>query len=325
MKELEPFCLSIREDLLKVEALMQRELQSNVPFVRHVSEYIITNGGKRLRPILVLLSAKIAGYSGDSAIHCAAALEFMHTASLLHDDVVDNADLRRGKSSANAIWGNHVSVLVGDFFYCRACDILVGQKNLSILKKVTDTMVETTEGEVLEIAKSNSMDITEEDYLQIITRKTAILISACCQIGAILGNISEEFALGLGQYGLYLGISFQLADDLLDYMSESEKIGKLKGTDLREGKLTLPLIIALKKATPEESRIIKDALIAKELEERRLKEILSIIQKYDGITYTLNLAKQYVLRAKGELVQFKPSIEKEALTALANFAIERNR
>lgn len=323
--ELAPIALPVREELEKVEELMQLKLHSSVPFVRHVTEYVLKNGGKRLRPLLTLLSARIAGSQGEAAIQSGAALEFMHTASLLHDDVIDNAELRRGKVSTNARWGNQVSVLVGDFFYCRACDILVSLKNLQILKLVTDAMIETTEGEVLEIAKSNSMDVNEEDYLQIVTHKTAVLIATACQVGAILGNISEEFSVALRNYGLSLGIAFQLADDVLDYLSEQDKFGKLKGTDLREGKLTLPLIIALKKARSEEVRIIKDALIAREVGEGHLKEIVSIIQKYDGISYTLNLAKRYVERAKGELVLFKPSIEKEALTALANYVIDRNR
>ncbi|MDO8644638.1 MAG: polyprenyl synthetase family protein, partial [bacterium] len=171
--KLEPICLPIREDLKKVEAFIQSQIHSAVPLVTDVAEYVIQNGGKRIRPILCLLAARLAGFSGERAIQSAAALEFMHTASLLHDDVIDNAEIRRGKSSANSRWGNQVSVLVGDFFYCRVCDIFVSQKDLRLLKLITQTMVQTTEGEVLEIAASNNPELTEDQYLEIIKNKTA--------------------------------------------------------------------------------------------------------------------------------------------------------
>lgn len=322
---LEHICLHIRDDLAKVEDVIQDQIRSDVPFVTHVAEYIVNNAGKRLRPILCLLSAKLAGYTGDKAINSAVALEFMHTASLLHDDVVDNATIRRGKTSANAKWGNAVSVLVGDFFYCRVCEIFVAQQDLRLLKLITHTMLRTTEGEVLEISRNNDVSTTEEEYLQVLHKKTADLLATSCEIGGVLANVSEEFCLALKDYGRHLGTAFQLADDILDYTADLDQFGKAAGTDLREGKMTLPLIVALKKAGPEEARIIKDALIANDLEEWRLKEVISIINKYEGIAYTMNLARNYVNQAKQALNIFKPSIEKEALLALADYVVERNK
>lgn len=324
-KNLEEISLPIKEDLVRVEEVIKAHLKSSVSFITTISEYVIRNGGKRIRPALCLLSSRLAGATGQKVYDSAAAMEFFHTATLMHDDVVDNAKLRRTKPSANAKWGNPVAVLVGDFFYCQASALLVGTENLRIIKKITDAMLLTTEGETLEITKSNDLSTTEEDYLKIIHDKTAILMSASCEIGGILANVSEAYTKALAEYGRSLGIAFQLADDILDYVSEDEKFGKVTGTDLKEGKLTLPLIVALRHCDESEKRVIKDALIAETLETSMLKEIIQVINKYQGIDYTIKLAKTYINRAQEALHIFKPTVEREALIRLTNYVIERDQ
>lgn len=321
---LEEICLPIKQDLIEVEQVLRSRLASSVGFVTDIAEYVIKNGGKRLRPILCLFSSRLAGAGGHEVVDCAAAMEFFHTATLMHDDVIDNAELRRGKASANARWGNHVSVLVGDFFYCQASTLLVGTGNMKIIQLITQAMRATTEGEILEISKSNDFSTVEGDYLKIVSEKTAVLMASSCQIGGLLGNVSEEYTSALAEYGRNVGIAFQLADDVLDYISEGAKFGKAKGTDLREGKLTLPLIVALRHCGSEEQRVIKDALIAEKLEGGRLREIVSIINKFGGIDYTMKLAQSYAEKANESLNPFKPTIEKEAMSALAHYVTRRN-
>ncbi|MBI2082471.1 MAG: polyprenyl synthetase family protein [Deltaproteobacteria bacterium] len=322
---LEELCLPIKSELSEVDRTIQANLVSSSPFVTDIAQYVAQNGGKRLRPILCLLSSRISGARDKRIIESAVAMEFFHTATLMHDDVIDNAELRRGKTSANSRWGNQIAVLVGDFFYCRASDLLVGLRDLRVIELITRIMQITTEGEIFEIVKSNDLNCTEDDYLKIVRGKTAELMGACCEIGGILGNVSEEFTQALREYGLHIGIAFQLADDLLDYMSDPSQFGKTKGTDLKEGKLTLPLLVALKKANEPERRLIKDALIAERLEENRLKEIISIIEYHGGIQATRDLAQSYIQKAKEALTPFKPSIEKEALVCLADYVIQRQQ
>ncbi len=322
---LEEICLPIKRDLAEVEAVIRKHITSDVTFITEIAEYVIRDGGKRLRPILCLLSSRLAGASTEKAIHCAAAMEFFHTATLMHDDVIDNAKLRRGKVSTNNRWGNQVAVLVGDFFYCQASTLLVSTGNLKVIEMVTNAMLATTEGEILEIAKSNDITTTEEDYLKIITDKTAVLMSTSCAIGGVLGNVSQEYVTALGEYGRSLGVAFQLADDVLDYVSDDEKFGKTPGTDLREGKITLPLLVALRHCSQDERRLIKDAVIADTIDDARLKEIVAIIHKYGGIQSTLDHARSYIQKAVAALHPFKPSMEKETLQTLASFVIDRKQ
>jgi octaprenyl-diphosphate synthase len=322
---LEEICLPIKSELAQLDKVIQEKLSSSVPFVTHVAEYVARNGGKRLRPVLCLFSSKLAGTSDKKTIDCAAAMEFFHTATLMHDDVIDGADLRRGKVATNSRWGNQVAVLVGDFFYCRASDLIVGTEDLRIIRLITNAMRITTEGEIFEISKSSDLKTTKEDYLKIVEEKTAVLIGASCEVGGILGNVSEEYTTALRNFGLYTGVAFQLADDVLDYVSDTSKFGKKRGVDLKEGKLTLPLIVALQKAGEPEKRLIKDALIAEKLEEGHLREIISIIQKYDGIEETKKLAQTYVSKAKDCLSIFKPTMEREALKAIADYVIDRQK
>lgn len=323
MADLKEILIPVQHEMDELEAAITFHLASKVPFVESVVDYVMKNGGKRLRPMLTVLGSKLAGYSGTAAVSLGAAIEFMHTASLLHDDVLDNADIRRGRATTNVKWGNHVSVLVGDFFYCRAMDILVGQGDIRILRMITDAITTTTEGEILEITKSNDISTTQDDYLKIIGGKTAALFGASCQIGAVLGNVSPAFESALNKFGFKLGMAFQLMDDILDYTSSEDEFGKTNGTDLREGKLTLPLIIALSQCKKEEAQKIKSVLISDATSAAHFKEILQIVERYGGIAGTVQLAKNYVEQAKEELSVFKPSLEKEALLSIADYVLFR--
>lgn len=318
------FALPVAREMEQVEAVLQHYLHSEVELVNQVVQYIIQNGGKRLRPLLTLLSAKVCGYQGEeSAARLGAAMELIHTASLMHDDVVDDAPLRRGKPSAKAKWGNSVSVLVGDFFWCMMSKIIVEQGCLRTLKVVTDTITATTEAEILEITKHSNFSVTEEDYLRIVRGKTAVLLAACCQIGAILGGVSEKHEMALRRYGYDMGVAFQLADDILDYESEEEKFGKHKGGDLREGKLTLPLIVALRCGTEKERQTIKNVLLSGKIDLENFRDILEIIRRYGGIQEAESRAREFVEKAKRNLEIFKPSLERDALIGLADYAVER--
>ncbi|HBF13519.1 MAG TPA: octaprenyl diphosphate synthase [Deltaproteobacteria bacterium] len=321
--DLREIVLPFGHEIERLEKVIRSHLNSNVPFVGSVVEYVIQNGGKRLRPVLTLISARLSSYQGSESLSIGAAIEFMHTASLLHDDVLDNATLRRGRATINKKWGNHVSVLVGDFFYCRAMDILVKHGDLRILRVVTDAVTSLTEGEILEIIKTNDPTLKEEEYLKIITGKTAELIAAACQAGAIMGKLSGEFEQALRQYGLCLGIAFQLVDDVLDYTAQEEEFGKINGTDLKEGKLTLPLLLALKRCNEEETILVKNALVAESINADVFKTIFGIIHKYEGVRDTLSLAQNYVERAKKSLDPFRPSLEKDSLCALADYVLMR--
>jgi len=317
--------MPISDELGRLDGVMRERTESNIPLVTEVAHYIIQNGGKRLRPVLCLLACKLVGYSGEQAIYCAAGLEFIHTASLLHDDVIDHAEMRRGRPSANAKWGNHISVLVGDFFYCRSSDIFTKTGQLAIVQLITDTITQTTEGEVFETIKSNDMDIQESDYLRIIEDKTAVLFRAACEVASVLGEVGEEFKSALRAYGTALGMAFQLADDYLDYISDEAQLGKARGTDLREGKLTLPLIAALREATAVEQKIFKEALMAERLDDAKFREVVSMLEKYGALEYTRQRASDYAEDAKQALALFKPSLAKESLLTLADYFVYRSQ
>ncbi|MBF0104820.1 MAG: polyprenyl synthetase family protein [Deltaproteobacteria bacterium] len=316
--------IPFQKQISELEGTLLSLLDSEVPFVRSVAEYILKNGGKRLRPVLTVISAKMSGFSGIQAYKMGGCIEFIHTASLLHDDVVDNAKIRRGQTSVNAKWGNHVSVLVGDFFYSRASQLLTEQANLKILKVVTDCITALTEGEVLEIVTNSNHKTTREEYLTIIKNKTALLFSAACEVGGLLGGVSNNFQEALKEYGYHLGMAFQLADDVLDYTSSEEVFGKAMGVDLQEGKLTLPLITALGFASEAEALVIKNALLGKRLEHELFLEVKNIIKKYNGFELTFELARDHINKAKQSLTPFRDSIEKDILLTIADYVVTRN-
>ena len=321
--DLRQICIPIRSEVDSVEAFIASHLNSRYSFVQGVTDYVMKNGGKRLRPILTIASARLSGYQGEGAVALGTAIEFLHTASLLHDDVIDNATLRRGRDAPNRLWGNHVSVLVGDFFYCRAMDLLVKQGDLKILRIVTDAVTLTTEGEIFEITKTSDLAMSEDDYMEIIGNKTAALMGAASQTGAILGRVSEEFETSLRRYGFHLGLAFQLVDDVLDYTQPADVSGKDSGLDLKEGKLTLPLILVLKRCTDRELKLVREALISRQIDPASFREVHKIIDNYDGVRDTLKVAQGHVQKAKESLLPFRPSLEQETLVSIADYVLLR--
>jgi octaprenyl-diphosphate synthase len=309
------------EDLRRVDQEFRKNLRSNVPIISAIGEHLLRSGGKRFRAKLLLLSAKLCGYSGENHISMASLIEFIHTATLLHDDVVDNAKLRRGIESANAKWGNEACVLVGDFLFTKCFTRMVESNNWKILQIISRATTIMAEGELEELIRTNDLSLTEERYLSIIARKTAYLISAATQIGAILGEVSEEEEEALAQFGMDVGIAFQLIDDNLDYTSN--KSGKKIGIDLQEGKITLPLIFTLRLCDEDEKTFIVETVNSHPITKKAFSRVAETIERYRGVGYTWEKAKGYVESAKDHLHPFPNSKEKEALCALADYVLER--
>lgn len=320
---LDAVTLPIRDELRAVETLLDKCIQSKVPIIYDAGKYVLKNGGKRLRPILTILSARLSGVKDESIIKYATLFELIHTASLMHDDVLDNASLRRHNPTAHAKWGNQLSILIGDYLWSRASDLAASHDNHRALCVITRSISLMSEGEIQEVVRSNDPSLSEEDYLEIIEKKTASIIEACCHVGAILGNVSEPLEQALVKYGRLVGTAFQLADDVLDYSANEAKLGKKTGTDLREGKLTLPLILTLTRCESNEGRLIKEALMANTMEEQRIHQITELLHKYKGIEETKRRALDAAAEAKSALEIFKPSIERDALSLLADYACQR--
>ncbi|MFO1463060.1 MAG: polyprenyl synthetase family protein [bacterium] len=320
---LEVLAQQLREELALVEVEIQKNLQSHVPTVTQVAEHIVMSGGKRLRPMLCILAAQALGYRGPRVLTLATAIEFIHTATLLHDDVIDNAQLRRGRPSCNAIWDNKMSVLVGDFLYCQASSLIARDGDLKVLRSITDATTNTTEGEVLEITKSRDLRLGETEYFKIIEFKTGVLMACSTQVGAIIAKAGPDQERALTDYGMHLGIAFQLADDVLDYISVEAEFGKEKGVDLKEGKITLPLLYALERCTPAEREIIRDGTISA----RRdiFLKVLEVLKKYGAIDYALGLAAQRSAAARDSLQSLPDSPAKEALLKLSDYVIQRKK
>ncbi len=257
-----------KKDLQEVEQYLNKYITSDVKLIPEVSHHLIGSGGKRFRPLLLLICAGLCGYKGNNRFPMAAVMEFIHTATLLHDDVIDQAIIRRGKTSANNIWGNAASVLVGDFLYSKSFTLMTEIGNIAILKLMSEVTNVMSEGEVFQLMKCGDVKMTEEEYLTIIEKKTAVLISAACACGAILGSASEEQISALTQFGRNIGMAFQITDDTLDYMAKEKEFGKSIGKDLEEGKITLPLIYALKQCTAKERKIIKELIVGKKASQR---------------------------------------------------------
>jgi len=296
-------------------------LGSNVPLVENIGHYIVESGGKRLRPLLVLLAANACGYGGKQHIPLAAVIEFIHTATLLHDDVVDNSELRRGNATANARWGNAPSVLVGDFLYSRSFQIMVEIGNMAIMQVISNATTVIAEGEVLQLMNQRNPDTSEESYMNVILGKTAMLFEAATECGALLADSDDQAREALRLYGRHLGIAFQLVDDVMDYLSSSEEMGKNVGDDLAEGKATLPLIHAMRQGSDEERALIRDAIRRGGLDD--LAPILDIVQRTGAIDYTRNRAQEQVDQARNALKDLPPSSFRDTLDTLATLAVAR--
>lgn len=313
------------EELVLVEKNLRTIFNSDASLLPLIGEHILGGGGKRLRPLFLLLSADLARYKGEKRIVLASIVEAIHTASLLHDDVVDSAELRRGKQTGHMIWGNQIVILVGDFLYSNALRLAVLQKNQRIMEALSEATTRMTEGEILQLTRVADPDITEEEYYRIISAKTGALISAACRIGGILGGLPSEKEDALGRFGMKTGIVFQMVDDILDYMADEKGLGKKLGKDLLEGKITLPLIYLLGVASGEEKEEIKGITKNGVSGEKELKRILHLFGKYRVIDESLRIAQGLVSEAKSELEVFPPSPERDALLAMSDHALARDR
>ena len=312
----------VETELAGVDSLIRNELNSDIALINTLGEYIVQAGGKRLRPLILLLSAKALGYQGNHHITLAAVIEFIHTATLLHDDVVDASTLLRGNPTANDVWGNEASVLVGDFLYSRSFEMMVRAGNMQVMDVMAETTNAIAEGEVMQLLNAHVAETTEAAYLDTIYRKTARLFEAAAQLGGILTSADSEAITALGNYGKHLGNAFQLVDDLLDYQASSEQMGKNTGDDLAEGKPTLPLIEAMRIGTSEQSQLIKAAIENGEID--KLDEVLEIVEQTGALQYTQKAAQAQSQAAIDALAPLPTSTYKSALIDLAYFSVSRS-
>lgn len=316
------FYKPVQNDFEAVNQLIIEQLHSDVELVENIGHYLVESGGKRLRPLLTLLASGALNYGGKEHLKLAAIIEFIHTATLLHDDVVDVSALRRGRPTANAKWGNAPSVLVGDFLYSRAFQLMVDIGDVSIMRIIADTTNAVSEGEVQQLVNARNPDVGEEAYFQVIHKKTAILFAAAAETAAVLAQASEAQRQALHLYGLHIGLAFQLVDDLLDYSGDSESLGKNVGDDLAEGKPTLPLIIAMQNAPAADAELIADALRQGSAE--HLEAIVKIVRANGGLDYTRDRALDHANKAKQQLSALTDSSYLTAMAELADFATGRN-
>ena len=317
-----PLSTVIAADMLAVDATIRAQLHSDVPLVSQIADYIISAGGKRIRPALVLLMANAWGYRGTDHHKLAAVIEFIHTATLLHDDVVDESSLRRGRETANALFGNAASVLVGDFVYSRAFQMMVSVDNMRVMRILADATNVIAEGEVLQLMNMHDPDVTEERYLQVIRSKTAKLFEAATELGSLIAGTTEDNINAAAEYGRSLGTAFQLIDDVLDYSGNAHDIGKNVGDDLREGKPTLPLIYLLQHGTTQERELVRNCI--EHGDEEHFDDILNAITGSGALEYTRLKAEQASQRAISSLDNLPEGVHKTALMQLAKFAVERN-
>ncbi len=328
----------IAPDMALVEASLRDTVESKAELIGVLGTHLLSSGGKRLRPALVLLAAELCGYSGPRRIELAAALELLHTATLVHDDIVDLAEMRRGQPSANAIWGNRRAVLAGDFFYARASSIIVEDGNLAIVESYANTIRLMAEGELLQLERSFDVDVTEAHYYDVIERKSATLLSNCCEIGSLLGGVTRNERNRICEYGRQLGLAFQLRDDCLDYDAELSELGKEPFADLREGKITLPLILTLKRCPVGErdhvASVLKGAarladahggMAPLDSPEFGLAPIADLVTTYRGLADTQRRAEEHVTKALDAIAPFPDGPAKQALRSAAEFSVARDR
>jgi octaprenyl-diphosphate synthase len=313
----------VRADLEKVEQEFCLQTVSSVQPITEIGQYLQEGGGKRLRPALVLLSSKMCGYEGAPAIRLATVVELIHTATLVHDDVIDGAEIRRGRPSTNMRWGNHMSVLAGDWLYMQAFNVALAERNFKILDLFIGLTQVMVEGELLQLTCLRRPDLTEDEYLELAYRKTACLFSASLRVGALLANKDEEEESLLGSYGINLGLAFQLIDDVLDFASSEEVLGKPVGNDLREGMVTLPLVYLLQKCTPEETRKIARVLREGSFDAAQFQEIRELMDRYQALQAVRERAQDLADKARRCLDHFPPSPYRDALRSLPDFIVDR--
>jgi octaprenyl-diphosphate synthase len=311
------------EDLARVELEIRQQLNSEVDQIGEIGRYLLLSGGKRIRPILLLLTAKLARYAGERIFPLSAMVEFMHTATLLHDDVIDHSPLRRGHPTVNSRWGSALSILVGDFLYAKAMALVVDDGDPRILKEITRVTMAMTEGQVLETLRIGEINLTGAEYRQIIRQKTAALFGACCYIGGVLGGLPTERTESLRRFGITFGTAFQLVDDALDFTGREQHLGKPVGSDLREGKVTLPVIVTLQHASPDETALIEHFARGDDRSPEAFQDIVALIQRYNGIEYVLREAERFVEQAELELQGFADGPAYDLLMELADFIVKR--
>ncbi|MCJ7538288.1 MAG: polyprenyl synthetase family protein [Desulfobacterales bacterium] len=316
--------IQVKNDLEEIEVALQQNLNPHLDLVSQIAGHILFSGGKRLRPLLMVLSARICGYKGDYDKIFSTIFEYLHAATLLHDDLVDEATLRRGKPVANSIWGNAAAVLVGDFLLARSLAIAAETKRPDVIKVVSGITENMSQGEIHQLMRKGSLDLTEAEYMEIIKRKTAVLFQGTCHAGALIADVSLIKETALSDYGFNLGIAFQMVDDLLDYTLDTVTLGKEVGADLKEGKLTMPVIYSLKSADEKDRTRMENIIKNKNFSVNDFETLIGMIDKYGGQLYTQNLATEYVQNAKEALAVFQNSKTKEVLLMIADYTLSRN-
>jgi octaprenyl-diphosphate synthase len=325
MSQLKQRLLSlVKDDLKAIETALTQNLSPHLDLVSNTARHILFSGGKRLRPLLMILAARICGYRGDDHATFSIVFEYLHAATLLHDDLVDGATLRRGKPVAHAIWGNSTTVLVGDFLLARSLSIAAQTKQLRVIQVIADITENMSLGEIHQLMRRGFWELSEEEYMEVIRRKTALLIQGACRVGAQIADAPPAEESALAVYGYNLGLAFQIIDDLLDYTADTSTLGKGVGADLKEGKVTLPLIYALKAAGAADRRRMLDILGNKDLALDEFEGLRNLLDKYGGLAYSRQQAAGYIRRAKEQLALFQPSPTREVLECVAEYALERN-
>jgi octaprenyl-diphosphate synthase len=315
----------IRDDLRQVEREFARHVQSQVALIPAIGTYIQDGGGKRIRPAVLLMAARMAGYTGEGAVLYASVIEFIHTATLVHDDIIDESELRRGREAVHTRWGNHVTVLFGDFLYLKSMSLALTEDSLEIIRLLCDVTLRIVEGEIYQLTKTGVVDLAEDEHFDIVRRKTAFLFAGCAKIGGMLGTVTREQADALWDYGLNIGMAFQIVDDLLDFTGEEAALGKPVGGDLREGKMTLPVIHLFSRGEARAQALIRGVVDARTVTLEEWREIRSLLAQSRSLEYAQRVAGEFVERAKKALCVFPPSEARDALLYLPEYVMSRDR
>jgi octaprenyl-diphosphate synthase len=315
----------IRDDLRRVESEFGRHVQSQVDVIPAIGRYIQDGGGKRIRPAVLLMAARMCGCSGEAAVLYASVVEFIHTATLVHDDIIDESELRRGRDAVHTKWGNHITVLFGDFLYLKSMSLALSQDRLEIIRQLCDVTLRIVEGEIDQLTKNGVVDLSEEDHFEIVRRKTAFLFAGSAKIGGLLGSATPEQLDALWEYGLNIGMAFQLVDDLLDFTGDESALGKPVGGDLQEGKMTLPVIHLLGRGDAAADALIRRVVAARHASLEEWRELLALLQQARSLDYAQRVAGEFVDRAKHALYAFPASEAREALMYLPDYVVSRDR
>ena len=326
MPDLQQIFEPVREELARVEREFARHLESRVELIPQMGKYVQMSGGKRVRPAVLLLSARLCGYTGDRGVLNAAVVEFIHTATLVHDDIIDGAETRRGRLSAHSRWGSDITVLLGDYLYIRSMAMALTQDTLDVVRLLCDCTLKMIEGELYQLTKTGDATITEDEHFEIIRRKTAHLFSGCAEIGGLLGDATLEQRVALREYGFNLGIAFQIVDDVLDYMADESALGKPIGGDLREGKVTLPIILLLQKTGPDVAAMIQRIVTDGQVTPETWRTVKDLLAHHGAVEAAFERAVTHAARAKQHLLgAFPPSPERNGLAALTDYVLNRDR